>query len=131
MSFGLTEIITLSALLAGIATLSLGLWRMTAARQDNPRRAVATSGDIVTLLREGEDRLTTMVALMDASHQARIDGLRQDIISVKADIDWLTGERMIEQAISMAREGLPAEQISEDLGLSYEAARTISVMRRH
>lgn len=131
MSFGLTEIITLATFLGGLATLGVGIWRMRLARQPAPSVAASAHADIITLMREGEERLTSMVALMEANHHARLDGLRQDISSVKADIDWLTGERMIEQAISMAREGLPAEQISEDLGLSYEAARTIAVMRRH
>lgn len=134
MSFGLTELITLGALLGGIASLSLGLWRMSSARRtvaEAEAMPTLQPTDIANLIREGEDRLTTMVALMDASHQARLDSLRQDITAVKADIDWLTGERMIEQAITMAREGIPAEQISEDLGLSYDAAHTIAVMRRH
>ncbi len=130
MSVGLTELTTLTALMGGICTLSLGLWRMSAARKaEGPE--TGPDADLASLIREGEERLTSMVAMMDATQQARMDSLRSEITAVKADIDWLTGEKMIEQAISMARDGIAAEDISADLGLSFDAAHTISVMRRH
>ena len=129
MSLGIPEIITLSTMAAGVATLSLGLWRM--AQSGRMAAAARPQTDIANLIRDGENRLTSLVAMMDANHQAYLENLRSEISAVKADIDWLTGEKMIEQAISMAREGVAAEDISADLGLSFDAAHTISVMRRH
>ena len=69
--------------------------------------------------------------MMDAGHQAHLEGLRSELSSMKADIEWLAGERMIEQAISMAREGMDPGEISADTGLSFEAAHTIAALRRH
>lgn len=130
MSLDLFEVVAIAALLAGISALALVVYRTFALRQA-AEAAAGPDTRIADLIRDGEERLTAMVAMMDASQQARLDSLKQEISAVKSDIDWLTGERMIEQAIMMAREGVPAEEISSDLGLSFDAAHTISVMRRH
>jgi uncharacterized membrane-anchored protein len=130
MSLGLIELISIAALISGTSVLGFGLWRVIAARRtlgSEPQIAA----EITNLIREGEERLTSMVAMMDAGNQANLASLRQELTTVKADVDWLTGEKMIEQAITMAREGIAAEEISADLGLSFDAAHTISVMRRH
>lgn len=130
MSLDLFEVVAIAAMTAGVGALALAIYRILASRFS---AGVEENSDtrIADLIRDGEERLTAMVAMMDASQQARLDSLKQEISAVKSDIDWLTGERMIEQAIMMAREGVPAEEISADLGLSFDAAQTISVMRRH
>lgn len=129
MTIGLTELAVAMLLGAGVSLIALGLWRYL-----NGLRSVEDENappQIAGLIREGEERLTAMVAMMEAGQSARLETLRSEISSVKADLDWLTGERMIEQAILMARDGIPAEEISADLGLSQDAAQTISAMRRH
>lgn len=130
MTLNIIEIVAVGALAAGLVAIAVGIWRLVAQRQ----AAAANDGQdtrIADLIKEGEERLTAMVAMMDATQQVRLDNLKHEIATVKSDIDWLTGERMIEQAIMMARDGVPADEISADLGLSFDAAQTISVMRRH
>lgn len=130
MNAGLPEIIMVLAFIAGLASLGIGMIHFLKSH----RHAASSNGpdtDIAQLIRDGEERLAAMVAMMDETQQARLDALRSDISSVRAEIDWLTGEQMIEQAINMARDGVTAEEISAELGLSQEAAETLQVMRVH
>lgn len=136
MSLGLTELTTLSLALAGAAFVGHGLMQMW-----KPHRAQnrATGDDmekrIAALIEQTEARVaglvTDLAAGMDARHKQGTDAVRHDIAAMKSELDWLTGERMIDQAIAMARSGLSAEDISADLGLSLEAAQTIRAVRRH
>ena len=130
MTPGLIETVSVAALVAGAAILGTGLWRWYQTNKAEKAKAKAED-DLATLIRTGEQRIAALVATLDASQQARLDGMRQELTSVKSDLEWLTGERMIEQAVSMARDGMSAEEISADLGLALEAAQTVSVMRRH
>lgn len=130
MSFGLIETVSIAALFSGVVILGIGLWQW-----QHAGKSVLSKTDVekelARLIREGEDRISQLLQTLDASQRDQIDGMRLELTSVKSDIEWLTGERMIEQAVSMARDGMSAEDISADLGLSLEAAQTISVIRRH
>lgn len=128
MNLGLIETVSVAALLAGAAILGTGLWRWVQTSRAEKAKAEV---DLAELIRTGEQRIAALVATLDASHKARLEDMHQELTSVKSDLEWLTGERMIEQAVSMARDGMSAEEISADLGLSLDAAQTISVMRRH
>lgn len=130
MSFGLIETVSIAALLSGVVILGVGLWQWQHARKSASSKPDAAK-DLARLIRESEDRIAALAHMLDASQRERIEGMRLEFTSVKSDIEWLTGERMIEQAVSMARDGMSAEDISADLGLSLEAAQTISVIRRH
>lgn len=130
MTLGLIETVSVAALLSGAAILGTGLWRWRQTAKATSAKAQAEV-DLANLIRSGEERIASLVASLDASQQARIEDMRHELTSVKSDLEWLTGERMIEQAVSMAREGMSAEQISADLGVSLDAAQTISVIRRH
>ena len=130
MNAGLPEITMVLALVAGLISLGIGMAQFLRNRMQAPTSNAAET-NIAELIREGEERLSTMVAMMDEAQQARFDALRSDISSVRAELDWLTGEQMIEQAITMARNGVTAEEISAELGLSQEAAETLQAMRVH
>ena len=130
MNLGLIETVSVAALLAGAAILGTGLWRWVQTSRAEKAKAKAEV-DLAELIRTGEQRIAALVATLDASHKARLEDMHLELTSVKSDLEWLTGERMIEQAVSMARDGLSAEEISADLGLSLDAAQTISVIRRH
>lgn len=131
MTIGLTEFAIAMLLGSGVSLIGLGLWRYVRGLRAAGESSDAAAPEIAGLIREGEERLSAMVAMMEAGHSARLDSLRSEISAVKADLDWLTGERMIEQAILMARDGVSAEEISADLGMSQDAAQTITAMRRH
>ena len=130
MSFALIETVSIAAMLAGVAIIGTGLWRWRGAA-----KAVSAQSqpevDLANLIQAGEARIAALVSTLDASQQSRIEGMRQELTSVRSDLEGLTGERMIEQAVSMARDGMTVEEISADLGLAVDAAHTISVIRRH
>jgi hypothetical protein len=50
---------------------------------------------------------------------------------MRADLEWLTGERMIEQAIQMCRDGYSSREVSQETGLAPEAVRTLNMLRAH
>lgn len=57
--------------------------------------------------------------------------LQDNLTALRCDVEWLTSERMIEQAIAMCREGAPNHEISDKLGLGPDAIRTIRLLRAH
>ncbi len=130
MNLGLIETVSVLALLTGAGILGTGMWRWYRAGKAAAEK-VMPEVDLANLIRASEDRIAALVATLDASQQTRLEDMRHELTSVKSDLEWLTGERMIEQAVSMARDGMSAEEISADLGLALDAAQTISVMRRH
>jgi hypothetical protein len=80
----------------------------------------AISLRVADLLQDHERRLTEVLAQM-----------REDISGLKTDVEWLAGERMIEQAIALAQTGSDAEAIGQELGLSRDQAATIALFRKH
>lgn len=82
-------------------------------------------------LRDTEHRLSDLIADLDLRHGTALDGLSQSMNALAASIEWLAGERMIEQAIAMAQSGSGAEAISEEMGMSLDDARTILHFRQH
>lgn len=122
MSLFLLEIVALcSAAGLGAAALAFRALRGHRARQ----RAAQTQLD---------DRLTLMsqvISRLEGGQEAALGRLESQVDAMRADLEWLAGERMIEQASTMLRKGLPPEKISEDLGLSLDAARTIALFRSH
>lgn len=54
-----------------------------------------------------------------------------ELRQIRAEVEWLSGERMIDQAVNLARDGLDASFISRETGLTMDDAETISRFRRH
>ena len=54
-----------------------------------------------------------------------------ELRTIRAEVEWLSGERMIDQAVNLARDGLDASFISRETGLSLDDAETINRFRRH
>lgn len=50
---------------------------------------------------------------------------------IRVDFDWLIGERLIEQAITLAQSGQPSKEISRATGISAEEVQAIRRFRRH
>lgn len=130
MNAGLPEITMVLALVASLTSLGIAMAQFLKTRMQMPTSNGAES-NIAELIREGEERLSTMFAMMEEAQQARFDALRSDISSIRAEIDWLTGEQMVEQAIAMARNGVTVEEINAELGLSKEIAETVNATRVH
>ena len=144
MTIGMTAAL-FATLLAGVTLVTLGLWRM---RQREERGA---AGDAFAV--DGADETeATLVSAPEvaAAVAARMEGLiaeqtrrqadvltvalaglKADIQHLKSDVEWLAGERMIEQAIHMAQTGLQPDDIGRELGMTRETAETIAAFRKH
>ena len=143
MTIGMTAAL-IATLMAGVTLVTLGLWRM---RQRDEAIAAGEMEAHFAQAIEGSGPSTPEVA---AALAARVEGLiveqtrrqadvltvalaglKADIQHLKSDVEWLAGERMIEQAIQLAQSGLDADDIGRDLGLTRETAETIAAFRKH
>jgi broad specificity phosphatase PhoE len=144
MTIGMTAAL-LATLMAGVTLVTLGLWRM---RQREETEAAGDAAD-ADFSAEAEAALVSapevaaaVAARMEGliAEQTRrqadvltvaLAGLKADIQHLKSDVEWLAGERMIEQAIQMAQTGLQPDDIGRELGMTRETAETIAAFRKH
>ncbi len=146
MTIGMTAAL-LATLMAGVTLVTLGLWRM---RQRDMAGAVvdaadadfAPEADAEAMLVSAPEVAAAVAARMEGliAEQTRrqadvltvaLAGLKADIQHLKSDVEWLAGERMIEQAIHMAQTGLQPDDIGRELGMTRETAETIAAFRKH
>lgn len=131
MSISLPVLIVLSVVVIGLTLLSVAAllaWRDALQRLGRPVvDPVATvPPEVGALLARVERRLADA---QDCS--AEMARMHQTLLQMRADVEWLAGERMIEQAIEMCRAGLSNESISADLGLHPADVRTLRLLRAH
>ena len=135
-----TSALLLATLLAGITLVAFGLLR-NRTRDEEP---VADMGFIQgagtpemphdlagAFAARMEAILAEQTARQSEALSDALAGLKTDIQDLKSDVEWLAGERMIEQAITLAQTGLEADEIGRELGLTRETAETIRMFRRH
>jgi len=134
-----------ATLMAGVTLVTLGLWRMR-------QREEVAAGDDAPIFDAASEPEATLVSAPEvaAAVAARMEGLiaeqtrrqadvltvalaglKADIQHLKSDVEWLAGERMIEQAIHMAQTGLQPDDIGRELGMTRETAETIAAFRKH
>ena len=81
------------------------------------------------------EEISQKVAALLQDHERRLTDafahVREDLSGLKSDVEWLAGERMIEQAIALAQTGSDADEIGQELGLSRDQAATIALFRKH
>ena len=142
MTFG-TLAILLATLLAGAGFVTFGLVR--ARRQPVAEMDDTALADELALVAEAQvapeasveaaeelaARMEGLIAEQTRRHVDALAGLRADIQHLKSDVEWLAGERMIEQAIALAQSGLEPDDIGRELGLTRDTAETIAVFRKH
>ena len=121
--------ILLAVSAAGLALIVVGSLAAQAAPDLPP---AATPADPVV---EATEAISARVAALLQDHERRMTDafshVREDLSGLKSDVEWLAGERMIEQAIALAQTGSAAEEIGQELGLSRDQAATIALFRKH
>lgn len=117
-------------IIAGVGFLGLALALATAKRARHKAEAAFADREQEFLARI-DARLAEFSSQSARSTSDAMERIHSDIQSLQTDMEWLAGERMIEQAIEMARIGHSASEISTDLGMPLEAANTITKYRRH
>jgi hypothetical protein len=128
----LTTAILLSVFVVGLMVLTVGTlleWRNTIGQFDSHAAGLRDQmaeefARLSATLRPAPDAADTGIV-------PDLAGLRQDISAIRADLEWLAGERMIEQAIQMCRDDVASDTIRSECGLSAEALRTIRLLRTH
>jgi hypothetical protein len=134
-----------ATLLAGVTLVTLGLWRMRQREEmgaAGDALAVDDAGEVEATLVSAPEVAAAVAARMEGliAEQTRrqadvltvaLAGLKADIQHLKSDVEWLAGERMIEQAIHMAQTGLQPDDIGRELGMTRETAETIAAFRKH
>lgn len=127
MSLTVTLIFVLS-LCGGSVLIAFGL------RQRRNERLAALA-EPVAADDTATEAITRRVEEMLGEHERRIveavSGLRDHLGELKSDVEWLAGERMIEQAIALARDGADPDSIGQELGLNRDTAATIALFRKH
>lgn len=122
-------------LLAGISIVTFGLLH---ARRQPPAQGRVPEGAVlmpVTLALPVADEVAARIEGLIAEHTRMqndvLVSLRADIQHLKSDVEWLAGERMIEQAIALAQSGANPDEIGRELGMTHDAAETITLFRKH
>jgi hypothetical protein len=114
-------------LLAGGVILSLvDFGRRIAAM----RAEVGTLSDLVSRMDEAVMRLER-AETPGQDRDAMLAAIAADLAATRAEVEWIGGDRMIEAAVRMCREGHAHAKISEDLGLSLDSVRAIALLRTH
>lgn len=144
MTIGMTAAL-FATLMAGVTLVTLGLWRMRQREEmgaAGDALAVDDAGEVEATLVSAPEVAAAVAARMEGliAEQTRrqadvltvaLAGLKADIQHLKSDVEWLAGERMIEQAIHMAQTGLQPDDIGRELGMTRETADTIAAFRKH
>ncbi|AZB63582.1 hypothetical protein EBL87_07495 [Cereibacter sphaeroides] len=123
----MSPLLVLSLALPAAAAGALAYILMRRQRAGVPAAPPALEEQLAAL----EQRISDRLHDMDWRHASVLDRISATTDSLQSDIDWLTGERMIEQAIQLARKGAEPEAIAGEVGLELEEARAIARLRRH
>jgi|GEM_PF-4277714 len=145
-----TFAILFATMLAGVTLVVFGLWRSrprpVAAGYDVMEEGDASAmmgyDPAAALAQDSTEVAAALAARVEGmiAEQARrqadvltvaLAGLKADIQHLKTDVEWLAGERMIEQAIQLAQSGLEPDDIGRELGLTRDTAHTIATFRKH
>jgi hypothetical protein len=122
-----------TGLFGGLVLLAFGLIQ---AQRETGRRLADLRAD---MLHAQADRMTAIADLaaavgrlearLDAPRDDGLSAVSADLAAIRAEVEWLGGERMIEEAVRMCREGIPARRVGEELGISADSMRVISLLR--
>lgn len=132
MTLSLPVLFVLTALIAGLVLLLVGIlmgWREVV------RQSATMRQDLIAQMTPELNAHTRQIeSLLSAHHDQRQTedaAIRQDLSAMRADLEWLAGERMIEQALTMFRDGVSVKDVSAELGLPVETVRTLNLLRAH
>ncbi|MEC8579837.1 MAG: hypothetical protein VXZ18_03720 [Pseudomonadota bacterium] len=95
-------------------------------------RVRALSAQPVGLLDEDMEELSTLIMKkLEERPDTGLAATATKLDQIRVDFDWLIGERLIEQAITLAQSGQPSKEISRATGISAEEVQAIRRFRRH
>jgi hypothetical protein len=132
MTLTLPAMLAATALVAGLVFVLIGVlmgWREVV--RQSARMKQDLIAEIAPCLTEHAQKIETILTTHESQRQTGDDAMRQDLSAIRADVEWLAGERMIEQALDMFRDGVSAKDVGKELGLPLETVRTLQLLRAH
>jgi uncharacterized protein YdbL (DUF1318 family) len=124
--------VIVSALTLAVMALLGGMilsWR--AIQRQAAGHAAAQMAHVADLLGAHKQQIESLLEHQAAERHVEGQQLAQNVETIQADIEWLAGEKMIEQAVSLVRDNMPLSQISQSTGLSHDTIRTLAQFRTH
>lgn len=113
----------------GFAIAMLLSWRSHVRQTEETGRAVLCG--VQTLLGDHQRQVRTMLDAYEQQRTADSREISENMGTIQSDIEWLAGEKMIEQALRLVQENMPLSQISEETGLPQDTVRTLATFRPH
>lgn len=86
---------------------------------------------VVEAVASSEARIAFAIETAQLRQAEALTEALEELRQIRSEVEWLSGERMIDQAVNLARDGLEPSIISKETGLSLDDAATISRFRRH
>lgn len=124
--------ILISVLIIAIMALAAGLvlsWRELKHQQRSD-----FEGAFACLNRELNESQARIEAMLLREAEARLvehEEISRHVETIQSDVEWIAGEKMIEQVMTLVRENMPVSQISRETGLSHEKITTLATFRTH
>ena len=127
----MTEIQIILAV-AAIVTLGGGIPVYFFFRRLKQQQKITQAGhNMQHVISATEQKIADAVEAASQRQATALSEALEELRKIRVEVEWLSGERMIDQAISMARDGVDPIGISRETGLSLDDAATISRFRRH
>jgi hypothetical protein len=93
------------------------------------RRVKAAKPELTdALIEELSQRLVTKIA---EAPELGVAEMKTSVARIRSDLDWFIGDKLIEQAVAMAKTGEAESEISQATGISMDEVHAIRRMRRH
>lgn len=122
----------ISVMAIAIVALAAGLllsWREL--QRQNRSSLEATLDNLHVALNAGQARTEALLIREAEARTAEQLEMSRNVETIQSDVEWLAGERMIEQVMDLVRENIPVAQISRETGLSHEKITTLAAFRAH
>jgi hypothetical protein len=130
--FPLVFPVLISGAAVAVLLLAVGMLRSWRALQVQNRAQLETAqAQILHAMNDNHSRLTALIERHATSHQSSQNDIVRNVEAIQADLEWMAGEKMIEQAMDLVRENMPVSQIAQETGLSADKIRTITAFRTH
>ncbi len=117
--------------LGAVMLIALFIRRVRTAKHAASTQKTQKTDPNVILMQQIDARMAHYFARMEEQQRALAIRLQEDIRDLQCDLDWIASERMIDEAVALARTGERPEDISQKLNLPIDAAETIMRFRKH
>ena len=120
--------ITGALTLGGAVLIALFIRRVKVRHNSQPSNQAHPNVD---LLEQIEARLADYFARIEEQQKTAAQRVQRDIRDLQCDLEWLASERVIDEAIALARTGDQPDNFNQQPDLTLDIAETIPRLRKH